>query len=186
MSVDNRKDIFLLLLYLPGKSIENNEPISGRTRLMKLIYLLDKVKKIPKALGVRYYYGFEAYDYGPFSKDVYDDIEFLSNVGLINITYSGESSEADQIEENLFSMDISIPREEKDSLLREEHFSLTKRGREFVEKQLISSLNESIKDKIIAIKQVEGAMPLSVLLRYVYSRFPESAVNSTLTHLIEA
>ena len=42
INIDNRKDVLLLLLLSPGQSQEKNEPISGRTRYMKLVYLFYK------------------------------------------------------------------------------------------------------------------------------------------------
>ena len=41
-TLNNRKDILLLLLYSPGKTGNPNEPIVGRTRLIKMLFLFKK------------------------------------------------------------------------------------------------------------------------------------------------
>jgi len=40
--ITNRRDILLLLLYSPGVSSQVNEPIAGRTRLVKMLFLFKK------------------------------------------------------------------------------------------------------------------------------------------------
>jgi hypothetical protein len=40
--INNRRDVLLLLLYSPGKRGAINEPIVGRTRLVKMLFLFSK------------------------------------------------------------------------------------------------------------------------------------------------
>ena len=39
MTINNRRDILLLLLYSPGQYEEINRPIVGRTKLVKMLFL---------------------------------------------------------------------------------------------------------------------------------------------------
>ena len=40
--INNRKDILLLLLYSPGVTEQINEPIKGRTRILKILFIFKK------------------------------------------------------------------------------------------------------------------------------------------------
>jgi uncharacterized protein YwgA len=184
--INNRKDILLLLLYLPGAKGKNAEPISGRTRLMKLLYLLSRNQGIDKILEIRNYYKYEAYDYGPFSKDVFEDVEFLRNVGLIESNPEETSNPIDRWEDyQLILESVGDPeKEEFETPYQEELFTLTEKGINFVEKRLLPSLSEDVKNKILSIKANEGAMSLTSLLRYVYTKYPESAKKTKLSHLV--
>ena len=68
----DKNDLLLLLLYSKGKSGSNNEPIVGITRLMKLLFLLNKEQNLNQ-------FSFEPYKMGPFSGDVYPELDFLQN-----------------------------------------------------------------------------------------------------------
>ena len=185
--INNRKDILLLLLYLPGSKGKNAEPISGRTRLMKLLYLLSRDKGIDKTLGIRNYYRFEAYDYGPFSKDVFEDVQFLRNVGLIEANPEESSNPIEQWENYQIILE-SVGDPEKEEIgapYQEELFTLTEKGTRFVEEKLLPVLGEDVKNKILSVKANEGSMSLTSLLRYVYTKYPESASRTKLTHLVK-
>lgn len=55
--------------------------IRGKTRLQKLAFLLDE-----EQLGDRFdAYTFKKYDYGPFSKQLLEDVEDLEEKGLVDI-----------------------------------------------------------------------------------------------------
>lgn len=54
-------------------------PNIGKTAVMKCIYLLQTIKKVP--LG----YHFEIYTYGPYSSVVMDEIDYARQCGLINV-----------------------------------------------------------------------------------------------------
>jgi len=180
--IDNRKDVLLLLLYLPGAKGEIGEPISGRTRLMKIMYLLEKEQIIKKDLGISKGYSFEAYHYGPFSKQVYEDVDFLRNVELIESSSGGDLSEVEQVEEGRIIEELTLGEEgyEYDTVFTEEVFQLTDRGQQFVENNLLQSLKPDAKDRIIEMKKDLGSLSLSSLLKYVYSKFPADAEKSLL------
>lgn len=183
--IDNRKDILLLLLYMPGEKGEIAEPISGRTRLMKLLFLLQRDKGIDKALNIKNYYQYEAYDYGPFSKDVFEDLQFLRNVGLIETNSEDKRSVIEEWEDYLLTLESALESEGDDfePTYLEESFTLTNKGIEFVEERLLPNLDEEIKGRINSVKEIEGALSLTSLLRYVYNKYPDSAEKSKLSHL---
>jgi len=184
----NRKDLMLLLLFSPGKSGEEAEPIDGRTRLMKLLFLLQKQNDFPieKVVKQSLLYNFQPYNYGPFTKDVYDDIEFLENVGLVKSQVKGEASPADQNEEEKVVEDIMFGIDEEGSnlLFEEESFKLTDRGKQFVREKVLPIVPLSLISKVRELKTKFAKAPLTSLLRYVYSSYPEYAQKSKLTYLI--
>lgn len=185
--IDNRKDILLLLLYSQGASGQEAEPIKGKTRLMKLLFLLGREKRIDDKLGVRNWYDFKAYDYGPFSSQVFDDIDFLRNVDLIQTSKSGFQTIAETWENELALEESLVDREdiEFDRSYEQEDFTLTPLGRDFVEQTILSDqkLTYEILSEIKSLKSNEGALTLSSLLKYVYRKYPEAAVESKLEHI---
>ncbi len=184
--IDNRKDILLLLLYAPGATGDDAEPIDGRTRLMKLLYILHRQLELEHRLGIEKPYSFEAYHYGPFSKDLYDDLEFLANVGLVISTPKGLAGPFDQREEERVVADTSIGESGDDaSLLYEEgRFRLTQKGIDFVRTRLLPNVPDQIMRAISNTKAELGSLSLTTLLRYVYSKYPDSAKNSKLQYLV--
>jgi uncharacterized protein YwgA len=71
------KWIFLMLL--AGGNIRNyNEPVVGRTRLIKEIFLFIKQAKIKEGV-----YNFRPYKYGPFADEFLFDLKDLKHHGFI-------------------------------------------------------------------------------------------------------
>lgn len=95
------KDILLMLLYLPGENNDINEPIIGRTRITKMIFIFEQeiLKKLKSNVDDAKLPEFIAYNYGPYSKELIDDINFLSTLGFIEKKYlSSGISKADEAE----------------------------------------------------------------------------------------
>lgn len=188
--IDNRKDLLLLLLYMPGPSGELCAPITGRTRLMKLLFLMEHEIDLPRTLDIRNWYEFEPYTFGPFTHEVFEDIEFLQNVGLIGSSPKGPSSLVES-EEAKRAIDLELEEfgelhadaEAQDPAVNEEVYVLSAKGKAFVEQRLLVSLDPSAKGAIATMKARAGTLALSSLLKYVYTRFPHFAVKSELNHL---
>ena len=66
----------LLLLYAVGA-------VRGKTKLQKLIFLMQEDLK--EHLPDEEYYDFKPYHYGPFSREILDDAEFMVFQGLIKV-----------------------------------------------------------------------------------------------------
>src|SRR5437867_675449 len=71
-------DWVLVMLFAGGRSRKYNEPIVGRTRLMKEMFLLREQARIPPP-----FYEFEPYKYGPNSRALLEDLESLERRGLV-------------------------------------------------------------------------------------------------------
>src|SRR5437660_385408 len=98
----SRRDIELLLLGIGPQSGHFSAGISGLTRLQKLLYLLEAEGHVsPSGDGFQ----FEPYKAGPYSAKLYDDLEFLENLGLIRSEITAEATPAEAAELDKLSFD---------------------------------------------------------------------------------
>jgi len=67
----------LLFLSVGGKNKRYNEPVIGKTRLVKELFLLRKIGKIKDV------YEFKPDKYGPSSDEIIKDLDILINKGLV-------------------------------------------------------------------------------------------------------
>jgi len=72
-------DVLLLLLYARGKTGQPNENIFGRTRLQKEMFLVQR--KLRELYQIKGLYPFRPYFHGPFSREVYNDFDWLELEG---------------------------------------------------------------------------------------------------------
>lgn len=177
----DREDIVLLL-------VEANERLFGRstfggiTRLEKLIFLLQKETDFRKVGDL---YEFTPHNFGPFSKEVYEAIDFLESCDLIETRERAYSSyyankEESQLLEELDEGDPSESIAGSDAGAVEKMFSLTKNGREVARKlrQVIASRYPKSTEQIDSLILRHGNLPLNQLIRYVYRRYPETTTKS--------
>ena len=135
---------------------EDEEPIEGRTRLQKLVFLMQQrfkeQDKDPLKSGS---YEFIAYDYGPFSKELYDDLDRL-------------------IERNKV-----ISKEEPISEGKNKYiYEIQEEGINHIEQQLSKEEAKYILSLAEEIKRENNQIYLSDLIEKVYSQYPEYAKNS--------
>ena len=193
IKIDNRKDILLLLLATPGKTLAKNEAIAGRTRLMKLVYLFyrELAPKLQsfKAIIKEKQHNFIPYNYGPFSKEVFDDIQFLENAGLLKVEKGRELSLPEMAESRYFYEEVFFDRMENQEAVNEiidyiePVFKLTEKGVEFTEK-LIQIIPPRERKALQEFKAKFNSIPLTTLLRYVYTSYPESATESKISNTL--
>lgn len=179
--ISSSKDLLMLLLYAKGKRGEACEAIVGRTRLMKMVFLFDEeIRKkfnlgevVPKKILPE----FEAYDYGPFSAQVYDDLKFLVNMGFVKVSGSDNKELlADEVEEYEYWQAISGDEDRP----FQEQFTLTDVGRKFVEKKLQGELNGEQWQVLDEFKMRVTSASLKALLKYVYTRYPSKISKSKI------
>lgn len=186
--LNNLKDLIMLLLYAPGASENQNEPISGQTRLMKMIFLFGEEVKSSFAkdgeLAATVLPQFVAYDYGPYAPQVYADLEWLVNMGFVEPfeTGSGEVQEEERREYDYWSAtntaddDIDIGQVGKS-------FKLTDRGMRFMKEKLPTwELTDNQMNILKEFKSRCVGASLRSLLHYVYSRYPKMTDKSKIKH----
>ena len=81
---DSRSDLSKIALIAELVRRAPNRP--GRTAVMKYLYFLKVLKKVPLS------YDFSLYTYGPFDSDVLDDLRYAEALGAVKsylVSYSG-------------------------------------------------------------------------------------------------
>ncbi|MBW3568583.1 DUF4065 domain-containing protein [Candidatus Parcubacteria bacterium] len=180
----NSKDILLLLIYTKINNEENGS-ISGRTRIMKLLFLFKKevFKKFKNDGQDLDKLKFDAWNYGPFSKEIYDDIEFLSNIGFLSVRISEEDTSIEEAAEYNHWEDGFSDSNDVEEFTQEE-FSLTDQGNKYVEIELWNKLSEAQKSVLGEFKQSFGTVPLYALLEYVYKKYPKYTTESKIKNRV--
>ena len=184
LKVDNRKDILLLLLYSPGRSGLCNEPIVGRTRLMKMLFLFKQEVleyfKRGTDINSENFYEYFAWDFGPFSREVYDDLTFF----ILREFIKKSDTEEDTLPESAaeWSEWIKMSRQDLDesvSEYQEQEFSLSEKGVSFAE-NLYSFLSSEQQKLLKEFKSRTTKVPLRGLLKYVYESYESYTEKSKL------
>ena len=184
-AIDNRRDILLLLLYSPGKTDKVNEPIIGRTRIVKMLFLFkEEVFQLFKKdikIDEEKFYSFFPWDFGPFSRDVYDDLTFFVLRKFIDAKESDEEaiSESAAEWEKWLSMSRSDSNEENITEYDEEIFTLTKKGLIFAQ-GLYEQLSVEQKRILKEFKSRIVKAPLRALLKYVYENYEHMTTKSRI------
>jgi hypothetical protein len=123
----SRTDILMLLLGSGVAGRPKQDAIQGTTRLQKLLFLIEQEAGVKATDGKDF--EFSAYKFGPVSKELYDDLEKLENLGLLEAKGVAEPSESELGEFDL-SFDDLMGEEEQESkeALEERRFKLTSKG----------------------------------------------------------
>ena len=126
-STQSRTQLLMLLLASEGFRGEKGEAIQGTTRLQKLLFLLEHEGKLLPDSGEGF--EFTAWKFGPVSKELYDDLEKLENLGLLESEGVAMSSATELDEYDLWFDDLMGEEEtqSKDNL-EEKRYSLTPTG----------------------------------------------------------
>ena len=141
--ITERQAVLLATIYYHQNIVEKPAMV---TVAMKSAFLLQQ------EAGLNLGYDFIPYKYGPFSKEVYEDIE--------------------ELEKNLL---VERVKPKKDIEMTE--IRLIEEFKDWTEK-IIDSLPEDIKEIVKAYIEKYGKMELNELLDYVYAKYPEYAVKS--------
>lgn len=183
--IDNRRDILLLLLYSPGLRDEPNEPIVGRTRLVKMLFLFREELLPEFRLGTEIttenFYKFFAWSYGPFSRQVYDDLQFFTLRGFIKTAETTEDTLPESLAEWDMWLSGSNENADDESVIdySEEQFSLTDKGLKFTT-SLFAGLSTNQRQAIRLFKKQMTKTPLRSILKYVYEKYDDMTDKSEI------
>jgi hypothetical protein len=183
--IDNRKDVLLLLLYSPGRGDEPNEPIIGRTRLVKMLFLFkeEALQHFRRETDIPEdeFYEFFPWNFGPFSRDVYDDLTFFTLRGFVE----ANEAEEDALPESAAEWEAWLSSSRPDSYgeliseYKEESFRLTEKGGNFAE-NLYETLSSPQRKLLREFKKRTSTVPLRALLKYVYENYEGMTDRSTI------
>ena len=148
------KKLILAFLYASGKTGEK-EPVTGITRLEKMIFLLTK-KEFDSIFNELDY---RPDRFGPYSDKLADQIENLCDLKLIKKTVVNNQDAADEL--NYYG-DIVHPYK----------FELTKYG-EVIAKNVYQNLSPQERIRLTEIKKKFNSKSLHTLLSFVYNTVDE-------------
>ncbi|MBE3603736.1 hypothetical protein IMX07_08885 [bacterium] len=183
--VNSSKDLLMLLLYAKGKEGRQAEPVRGRTRLMKMVFLFKQELmprfKLAQAIDKSALPDFTAYDYGPFSSDVFADLEFLVDLGFVSVKpVSGGVVLPEETLEYEYWQAGADSSSGSGIAGVEEEFSLTEIGSSFVAEGRAGKLTDEQWEALNELKARCTAANLRSLLRYVYEKYPEMTTKSKI------
>jgi uncharacterized protein YwgA len=174
-----RAQLLMMLLAAPGPRGTKAEAIQGTTRLQKLLFLLENEGGLRVTVGPDFC--FTAYKFGPVSKELYDDLEKLDNLGLLEADTVAEASEAEAYESNLAFEDLMGEEEEKaKDTFEEKRFQLTPMGIDWLKRHIDAQTDSSALETVKRVKGKYGSLSLQDLLRYVYTRYPAMTTASEI------
>lgn len=177
----NGADYLLVLLYL-----DNCKPIKGAIRLTKMMFLFEQeIQPLLKNLGIisDNMPNFIAYNFGPFSKDLYEQIDFFRNIKFIK-TKDIKAESMGEIDDwcgewfdgvgdpiNLgYSMDDS----------KYMQYEIDDLGKQYVERKILPVLDSKQQKLLEDFKKKLNKTSAKNILRYVYTKYPDSAANSLI------
>lgn len=178
-------DYLLLMLYLDDK-----KPIRSAVRLTKMMFLFKKeivplLKKKGAEINEDTLPNFQAYNYGPFSKDVYEQIGLFESIGFIKVrdlNVHEEMDEVDDWEEKAFIDELteqSIGYENRrDGKFMQ--YKLLKLGTDYVQSEIEPRFTEDQIKVLMDFKDRINQTPIKAILRYVYAKYPDMTENSLI------
>lgn len=178
-----RRDLLMLVVGLAAENRLDDE-IGGITRLQKYLYLLGREEGIvPSGEG----FEFQAYKAGPYSSRLYDDLEFLENLGLLESEVTADVSELEVPEVEALDFDQLLGNgpsggsaTETPEAFEERRFRLTRKGASRVRELLSRPEMHPFADGIRKMKSKYSGHSLSDLLYHVYTKYPEMATASEI------
>ncbi len=177
-----------LLLFTPTATDNNPVSILGRTRLVKMIFIFEKeLSKYFQDEKNPINFNFEAHKFGPFSKKVYEAIDFLESREIIELfPVSPHMMNRDEIkiDSTLMESEAEILIFQNEDTYRSEGFQLTRRGVNMMKDPHIwfswSQLSDEQKSVLMDFKTKMINTPLKDILRYVYSKYAKFAEKSVI------
>lgn len=145
------------LIPLTLAMVDEAEPIEGRTRLQKMVFVLQQKLVESHNVQENQLYDFFAYDYGPFSKELAEEINEMIEENLIEET---EIDLEDDSTKYLYE-------------IKSEGLDMAEKGtEEEAMAQRVMDLAQEIKTRY------NNELSLSEVIEEVYSEYPEYAENS--------
>lgn len=176
MTVKSAVDLMVLLLYA-----NEGKDIRGITKLEKLIYLLLKEGSFEDYSDIIKEYTYKPYDFGPYSEGVYDNIEALKSMNLLEVREEKFENFKEVVDGMIYKYN-----EDEEYLPKQktvEIYKLNDRGKKVAE-HLEKTLTSNEKRNIEGIKDRYNEMSLKELLQYVYTKYPDSTVKSKIVNKI--
>ena len=177
----NGADYLLLLLYL-----NNKKPIMGAIRLTKMMFLF-KTEIAPllkeKGLNSEKLPDFIAYNFGPFSKDVYEQVELFKGIKFIqvvDIKATEEMAEVDDLEEDAYIDEMSNHGYSLNDNAKYNKYQILVTGERYVEEKILPNRTNEQELLLSKFKSKITTLSPKQILKYVYTKYPDYTVNSII------
>jgi uncharacterized protein YwgA len=141
------------------------EEVEGITKLQKLIFLLEEETEF-NYFHEKVNIEFEPYKYGPFSEQVYDELELLLSMGVVEEV------------ETEYELD-DIRNKEDSSSHASKKFVLTERGQKAAT-EVNRALEDEVQTQFEEVIEEYTEMDLETLLEYVYRQYPSYTTESEI------
>ena len=177
-----------MLIGLDPKVGLGSGELGGMTRLQKYIYLLEVEESVtPTGDGFQ----FTPYKKGPYSSKLYDDLEFLENLGYLeseitSVATDDEAEEMDALTFDFLMGDSEAIKRSGEGLAaiedayEERRFKLTQKGKEKLKRLVESEQNEPFVEGVRRVKSRFANHSLNDLLHYVYTQYPRMTTESDI------
>jgi len=184
------KDILLAFLYAKGDTGQFCEPVLGATRLSKAIFLFeeeikpkfteDSIDELPE---------FMAWNYGPWSKQLMDDVDFFVNLNFVKqetVQALDDVSLAEQEEYKKWEEEVGpVDEDKKEDTYAQQKYSLTEVGKRYVEAKIWSNFSSDQQNLMNDFKKKINTISLFALLRYVYRTYSKEGSDWTRNSVIK-
>jgi len=183
--IKNKTQLVLTLLYAGVKSIRGEQDsigIEGITRLEKLLFLLKMEKGFLEDAENVDNFHYIPFKMGPWTNEVYDEIDFLESLGLVEKKQDKKKTPADIAYVNELLENSLLDKYQKNTYSNNKGtdlFSLTTKGKEKAI-DIWNNLSDFERENLIEIKRKFNNMNLNQLLRYVYNKYPEYSKESEI------
>jgi len=188
MNIRNKADLLLALLYAGGSPAHMPvaSQVTGITRLEKLLFLLKLDEGFLNSVPDKDDFHFVPFRMGPWASEVYDEVDFLESLGLVNKESTTSISPADSVHnEELFSQTVLDKYQNQRSADDDETevFKLSEAGKAKAA-EIWARLSEDEKTRLIRVKKTFNNMNLRQFLRYVYKKHPAYTTESEIKNYL--
>ncbi len=173
IEVDTKADLVLLLL--------KDGSVIGITRMQKLIFLMIKEGGFGKLVkGNSDPFKYEAWRMGPFSSELFDEIEMLEGMSLVNVEPCNQKISEDVLEERKIIDAFSNRNADITDSEANKRFSLSEKG-EIISNKLFDTLESKYRNYLEKKTwNYYKHIPLFDLLNYVYKNYEGYTHNSEI------
>jgi hypothetical protein len=184
-SIKNKTELLLLLLYAgepTGTFMAASAPVVGITRLEKLIFLAKFDQALLEPDTPQQDFTFLPFRMGPWTQEVYDEVDFLESLGLLTKERGTEYAPEDEAHDDELFSDLVLDKYQRRSMAVDEGtdvFKLTEEGRTKAA-EIWTRIPHDEKQKLIALKRRFNNMNLRQLLRYIYKKYPQYTTESEI------
>jgi hypothetical protein len=189
--IKNKTELLLAILYATDArdaASARPTPVVGITRLEKLIFLAKMEQGLLNAASDEKDFHFVPFRMGPWTQEVYDEVDFLESIGLLEKEQRAERSPEDEAHNDELFSELVLNKYQQGAGSSDETtdaFQLTEVGKRKAA-EIWAHLSKDEQQKLITLKRRFNNMNLRQFLRYVYQKYPEYAEASEIREYLNA